>query len=518
MTAPRATLLIQTFDRDPARPYLDTDEAAALLAGGCGCSDGLESAASFAVDAAAPAGPVRWQGVIGMEDEMTGDGRLIESNALWWENLPIPLRHVPSDVGAHDGAVVVGRILTIERGAGGRIEATGDFDTASTEGREAMRQVEEGLTPGISMDLDSVSFEVRVAKELLEDLDSPPTTAGPVEKEVDEDGRVTVLDVDADSEVMVTTSARIRAATLVAIPAFASARIEVDESSEIAAETEEEQSAEDSADDEQLGDALALVAASSIPVEPPAAWFSDPGLSEPTPLVVTPEGRVFGHLAVWGTCHTAFPGQCVEPPRSSSGYAHFRRGSVLTAEGSEVACGVLTMDTLHADRSLRAVDTMAHYENTGRGVADVAAGEDSWGIWVAGALRPGVTPEQIRTLRASPLSGDWRRQGGSLELVAALAVNVPGFPIPRPQGLVASGVMTALVASGMLPPHQVVAPGSPGAFSSDDLRYLKRLVARERRAEDEERAGIQSAADALATRVRATRVAAMARRLGVAVR
>lgn len=515
MIAPRATPLIQTFDRHPTRRYLDTDEAASLLAGGCGCADGPEPSSAFAVDPSAPVGSVRWRGVLAVEDELTGDGRLIEGNALWWENLPIPLRHVPQDVGAHDGAVVVGRILTIERGADGRIEATGDFDTASEEGREAARQVQENLTPGVSVDLDSVSFEIRVAKELLDDLDSPPMMAGPVEQEVDEDGRVTVLEIEADSEVMVTTSARIRAATLVAIPAFATARIEIDGSVEDAPDV----SGDDPTGNEDAaagdGDVLALVAASSIPVEPPAAWLSDPGLTEPTPLVVTPEGRVFGHLAVWGTCHTAFPGQCVEPPRSASGYAHFRRGTVITAEGSEVPVGVLTMDTLHADRKLRAVDTMAHYENTGRGVADIAVGEDAVGIWIAGALRPGVTAEQIRTLRASPLSGDWRRQGSSLELVAALAVNVPGFPIPRPAGLVASGVMTSLVASGMLPPHQVVAPGLPGSFSVEDLRYLKRLVARERRADAEEQVGIQSAADALAARVRATKVAAMARQLGV---
>lgn len=499
---------------------LAPDAAASLLAGGCGCEEETPlGAAAYAVDSTAPVSSITWSGVIGMEGEMTGDGRLIEPNALRWENLPIPLRWSSSDVGGHGGAVVVGRILTIERGEGGKILATGDFDAGSPEGREAARHVEEGLTRGISMDLDSVSFEVRVAKEILEDSGmllgpvpegSPEETGEPAEPEVDEDGRVVVLEIGTDDEVMVTTEARIRAATMVAIPAFATASIDLDGPMPAAASAEEGPEETPA----PAGAGLALVAG-AIPVEPPADWFSNPGLSEPTPLVVTDDGRVFGHLAVWGTCHTAYAGQCVEPPHSPSGYAYFRTGAVLTAEGAEIPTGRITLDTLHAGKTLSATQTIGHYENTGRAVADVAAGEDAYGIWVAGALRSGVTAEQVRALRASPLSGDWRRIGANLELVGALAVNVPGFPVPRPQGLVASGVMTALVASGMLAPHKVLAPGTPGALAEDDLRYLQRLIARERRADAEAAAGIQTAADALAVRVRATKVAAMARRLGV---
>lgn len=487
------------------------DEAASLLAGGCGCEDDVVLAAdpaAWAVDPEAPTGDVTWHGVIGIEGEMTGDGRLIEPNALRWADLPIPLRYTPEDTGGHQGAVVVGRILTIERGANGAIEATGDIDMGSEAGREYARQVDSGLTPGISMDLDSVSFEVRVAKDLLDngmmmlpmladesDEMADGEDAGPT---TDDEGRVTVMEVGAEDEVMVTTDARIRAATGVAIPAFAGARIVLDAP---LPETMPEDAP-----------ALALVAASA-PVEPPVAWFDNPGLTEPTPLTITEDGQVYGHLAVWGTCHTAYSGQCVEPPHSPSGYAYFRTGAVMTREGAEVPVGVITLDTLHAGRSLTAAQTLAHYENTGRGVADVSAGEDSIGIWIAGALRPGTSPEQVRVLRASPLSGDWRRMGGHLELMAALAVNVPGFPVPRPQGLVASGVMHSLVASGMLAPTKVIAPGMPGALTVEDLRYLKALAQRERQAEDEQRLGVQSAAADLAARVRATRVHAMARKI-----
>lgn len=443
-----------------------------------------------------PENAVGWSGVIGMESTITGDGRLIEENALRWGADPLPLRWVAEDTGGHQGAVVVGSITRIWRD-GAYIRAEGFIDLGSSAGREAARQMEMGLTRGVSMDLDDVSFEVRVARELIEeqaammealfepDKDTDEDTddedddedtdeeGGPAE---DEEGRVTVATINSDDEVMVTTDARIRAATLVSIPAFIEAELTLDGAAPVA--EEEDENVDD--DDEVPEDDDAALVAGGFPVSPPEEWFRDPGLHEPTPLTVTDDGRVFGHIATWGTCHTAFTGQCVTPPTSDTNYAYFRTGSVLTAEGTEVATGAITLDTLHAGKSLTAAETLAHYEDTGRGVVDVAAGEDAHGIWVAGSLRPGVTAAQVRALRASPISGDWRRIGGNLELVAALAVNVPGFPIPRPQGLVASGVVTSLVASGMLAPQRVIAPGTPGSLSSDDLRYLKRLAERER--------------------------------------
>ena len=83
-------------------------------------------------------------------------------------------------------------------------------------------------------------------------------------------------------------------------------------------------------------------------------------------------------------------------------------------------------------------------------MADIVAGEDSYGIWFAGALRPGVEEHRIEALRGAALSGDWRRINGNMELVATLAVNVPGFPVPR-VGFAASGARDmALVAAGVV--------------------------------------------------------------------
>jgi hypothetical protein len=174
---------------------------------------------------------------------------------------------------------------------------------------------------------------------------------------------------------------------------------------------------------------MSLVAG-GIPLYPPSSWFSDPQLPGPTKVTVTPEGRVFGHLAEFGKCHLTFANTCVTVPRSQRGYADFHAGSTKTAEGKVIDTGVLTVDTGHADTAWNLVDRVkAHYDNTGTAAAVVRAGEDAYGVWVAGALVPGADEELAQKLRRSPLSGDWRRIGGGLELVAALGVNRPGYQI-----------------------------------------------------------------------------------------
>ena len=191
----------------------------------------------------------------------------------------------------------------------------------------------------------------------------------------------------------------------------------------------------------------AALTASAFPVRPPRAWFADPKLTGPTALTVTPEGRVFGHLAGWNVCHLGKQG-CVTAPHSRTGYGYFHTGVVVCDDDSQVYVGRLTMDTGHADLKLNSTAAAMHYDHTGTAVADVSAGEDQWGIWIAGAVRPDVTESQLRVLLASPVSGDWRDVEGNLEMIGALSVNVPGFPVLRPQGFVASGEVRTLVASG----------------------------------------------------------------------
>jgi 2'-5' RNA ligase len=69
------------------------------------------------------------------------------------------------------------------------------------------------------------------------------------------------------------------------------------------------------------GDAVLVASAADLP---PVEWFEDPKLDGPTPFTVTDDGRVYGHLANWDTCHTGFADRCTTPPRSASNYAYFR--------------------------------------------------------------------------------------------------------------------------------------------------------------------------------------------------
>lgn len=166
------------------------------------------------------------------------------------------------------------------------------------------------------------------------------------------------------------------------------------------------------------------------PVNPSKSWFEDPQLSGKTRLTVTDEGHVFGHLAAWNECHRDVTNrECVMAPRSQQGYAPFHLGTVVTAEGEELSVGKIIMDTRHASINLGYTATAIHYDNTGDEIAVIRCGEDQFGIWFSGSIVPEATPQKVAKLRRSPLSGDWRRERGSLELTAALAVNAPAFPV-----------------------------------------------------------------------------------------
>jgi hypothetical protein len=223
----------------------------------------------------------------------------------------------------------------------------------------------------------------------------------------------------------------------------------------------------------EVVEAPAFLFASGALESPPAAWFENPTLSGPTALSVDPEGHITGHIATWSTCHIGQPGQCVTAPISPSSYAYFHTGEVICAGGERVAVGNLTLGTGHADIGDTANAALAHYDHTGTAVADVRAGEDDHGIWIAGSVRPGLTQAETRALCAASPSGDWRRINGALELVAVLCVNVPGFPVPRTMARIASGAETALVAAAGPRPN----PAEP--FTAEGFTaWLEAAVAR----------------------------------------
>lgn len=491
----------------------------------------------------------RWEGVLAPEGVPTGDGRMFEPNSIRVADTPLPLMWARSLEGGHDGAVVVGTIEDVRR-ENGLLYGEGRIDLDSVDGREAARQIRAGFQSGVSVDLDDVSLEMRVAADVLDDLtvevvasagaggvgapwqtmsltaeERTPTAGMAEEAQRALDWRAdgnpggeentvqrarSIVSRDPLGEDTIRRMNRffLRNARYPDLEGFSpgddgypsSARVAWglwggDAGRSWSAKLVDRLDRQDSA------------VTASVGSRPKAEWFADPKLSGPTPLTVTDDGRVYGHLALWGTCHTGFGRECVQPPSSASNYAFFRTGAVLCDDGTEMPVGRITLDTTHAGRRHGPADTIAHYEHTGLGVAHVAAGEDSHGIWVAGALSSHATEEQIERLRVSPLSGDWRSVGGQLELVAALAVNTPGFPVPR--ALIASGRVQSLQASGVVRERDVLtAAASDAGLDHEEVEALRALARREveaRRSAKADEAALKVAAAKAAARVRGAR-------------
>lgn len=396
-------------------------------------------------------------------DHESGDSRSFLSESLSSRQFPLALMWQPKTGTGHDGSYIVGRIDGVEVGPDGLKNAFGVFDVGPW-GREAQRLVEGGFLRGISADLDK--FEGEIAPEPEEDIDDAEDVTRPT---------------PIRNKKISVKQARLSGITLVAKPAFEECYIMIDNESTPGAEVPIADGVYEDDWTEEFGvtDAFSAITASAAPLIPPRDWFKNPNLGELTPLTITDDGRVYGHIASWRMAHIGLPHKKTNPPRSASNYAYFTTGALRTDDGSDVNVGQLTLSGGHAPLSASAADAAKHYDDTQSAVADVTAGEDQFGIWVSGALRPDVTPSQVRAFRASAPSGDWRPINGRLELVAVCAVNVPGFPVAR--SLVAGGQVHALVAAGAFAQHVEAVPSGDDEF---DASLAELSAIRAERAED----------------------------------
>lgn len=209
-------------------------------------------------------------------------------------------------------------------------------------------------------------------------------------------------------------------------------------------------------------------------IEYPAALFAKPELRRLTPFQYDPStGRLFGHLAGFRTCHGAMP-ECVTPPRSQTDYRYFANTPIHTKEGGRVWVGRLVCDTVHAKiRGINAEQAMAHYANTAAIAGLVAIGEDEHGIWISGAASPALDKERLTVALACPPSGDWRPWPGIVgkELIAALAVPVPGFNTPQAE-FSGEGPLTGLIISNV----PAEPPGQEGALTSEMLGKIDKIA------------------------------------------
>ncbi|GIE28968.1 hypothetical protein Ait01nite_020130 [Actinoplanes italicus] len=423
-----------------------------------------------------------WKGTLAPLGARSGDRRIFSPDGEWsFRELPLPLRWARADAPGHEGAVTIGRIMKAEVQKS-KLVGSGDFIDAVPELAEALELLRAGvLFP--SVDLDDFEFQYT-------DGDGKPI------EEMSDDEWDTFME-SGDEPYVTVTKGRVMAVTLVGTQAFMEARLE------LADDPADDEEDEEPSTEKEVEKAPVLAAAArqqAGPLYPPRIWFDDPGLAELTPITVTAEGRVYGHLAD-NDCHLSFltGGQCVLPP-AEGGFDWFHRPEIKTAEGELIAVGHITASIGHADLAASAARAIEHYDHTGAQVAVVRAGRDAYGIWVSGSLVPEATEQQVQMLRRSPLSGDWRWIGGARQLVAALCVNVGGFPVVRGR---ASGQRAySMVASGWAGwrPSAGQVADAPGLSASAISAAVSRAVASEFAAE-RERSRTAAAVEMIAARI-----------------
>jgi hypothetical protein len=389
-------------------------------------------------DAQEQRGPM-WDGVLAIEGNPTSDMRFLLPGEISHRDLPVPLMVQTAAEPGHDGAEVAGRIEDIV------VIPAADFDVEGF----SLGDLAEGAAVIWGSGTFDLSPFAEEAQRLMENgagisVDLPPERVVVIDpdtlQEVPED------EIDFDMLMMggylTGIAGKIAGATIVTIPAFEEASIRVASGKVLVA----------SAYGMRVLREQVLVA-SAGPLKPPRDWFDDPRLTKLTPLTITDDGRIFGHLADWDGCHTGFGSVCVPPFRSTTNYAYFNVGEIETSDGARVPCGKLMFSrdegVGHASVSptLTADDVRHHYDDATRVGGFVRAGTDRFGTWLAGVVRHDLSDEDLQHLRLHPPSGDWRPiPGKGSELVAAFCVPIPGFPIPR--SMVASGSEGLTIISG----------------------------------------------------------------------
>lgn len=354
-------------------------------------------------------------------DQATGDGRLFLSAGFAHRDLPITLfyKDRTTSNGGHDQAVVAGSLQGIEVNDG--VVSGWGYLADLPGGRDALAAVRSQSVRGVSADLTEAYGEA------------------PTQMELAVNPRLN----------RVYRSAVLSGLSIVPIPAFRDTTIQIDE---------------------VFDGALVASAVIKRIADPDRSVFANPKLAKPTPVEVTADGRVYGHLALKDTCHVGLPG-CRKIPLDDDFAEFYGRGGVLCSDGTTVRTGTVFIGGPHADGHFDGAQAMAYYAATSYSWADVTVGYDEYGVWCAGVVRPDIGRSLVHHARASALSGDWRpaKQGprrGRLTLKAILSVNSPGFPI------VDYGPDAALVAAG--PP-----PGT-----EDPMPEIEELTAEEEPVEE----------------------------------
>lgn len=415
----------------------------------------------------------------------TGDGRVMAEGAFTYAPLPLPFAWMVDGDQHIDLSEMAPQIGTVEEiaatDAGGLVPAWGYIDDEIPAGAELIRRMEAGTAAHgaqqfVSVDPDNWALDILLAIDddeaadevgIIASLSSGrlpsrvPTfnlwdvrrmvanlpgfrlvaAAGDPDPGTDSTEYMLLFHDDVDEVLFRFTRLRIRGLTCCAVSAFDGALIELDPEPVAAGAAPPPRIGNA---DGRASDALAAHSAPAldrqlvVPDRPADEVFDEPGA--PDGSLNLDDYRLSGYVATWGTCHVGYPTECQPPPEETDAeYPNFRHGIVETESGAQIRTGALTWGIPHADLDADLMQAFAHYADSHHAFADVTVGMNEHGIWHAGALRPAsqgtdpLTRDDVRVLRALSLSGDWRWdfRSRSLSMIAALAVNHPGFPVPR---------------------------------------------------------------------------------------
>lgn len=387
-------------------------------------------------------------------DTETRDGRTVASEGFSPLDLPRSIKLKTHTSPGHEGAEVAGRIDEVTVHDDGHVSGRG-WALNDTLGRRAAFLVKTQALRGNSIDMSVAMKDVQIRFEEPEDDD----------------------DNESYSLKITMKNARMAATTLCTEPAFDNAGAFVPDGWEVEGIDEPDAivASVKAVEAEETPHAFAFSYVAERP-KIDAERFADPKLTEPTPVFVDEGERVFGHIACWDSDHLGEAG--LRPPRSYTNYAYFAKYAVHTTDGF-ISTGPLVLGGNHAPDTWGYAEAIDHYANTHSAWADVSIGEDEFGIWVAGTVRPGTSDVDLHVARASGQSGDWRRIGANLELIASQCVSVEGFQKPRASAFGHDqNFMLSLTGAGAL------APAKPKLVLADgvvppELRYLANRFAAE---------------------------------------
>ncbi len=339
-------------------------------------------------------------------DYTTGDGRELASTGAGVRDLPRTIFAQFAQADGHDGSVPVATLQEVTFHDDGNVTGRGWLADLPLVRDELVPMIVAKVLHHNSVDLAEVTYEI-VWKS-----DDPA------------DG----MDYFTIEKILF-TSWKIAATTIVGVPAFADARVVLDEVT--AALVQSDSELEWGLDMSKLQltienqeEVMASMVVATIDEDVKFDDFHMPEPDAPTGHTVTEDGRVFGHIAEWGKCHVGVDGTCVLAPRPMS-YNTFNQYNVLTDKGM-VKTGPIFFLGGHPDAPLDPSEKHKAYGGIENAWADVHVVDGRFGPWYSGRVRPGLNANSIYAARASGISGHWK--AGDLQCI--VSCNVRGYPIP----------------------------------------------------------------------------------------